>query len=217
MNVTATPGANPRPGAAKAVAIQRLDEGARDMLTAHFLALPAEDRRLRFGASLSAEVIARYVERIDFERDAVFGVFDDDLTLVGAAHTAFTDDSAELGLSVLPTHRGRGVGSALFVRGAEHARNRSVSNLFMHCLAENAAIMHIARKSGMRIVAQSGDVDAHLTLAPASAASITGEFLTDRFALYDYALKAHISAWKAAATAAWEGVASEREDAPLAR
>lgn len=63
----------------------------------------------------------------------------------------------------------------------------------MHCLAENAAIMHIARKSGMHIVAAAGDVDAHLSLAPASPLSITGEYLVDRLALYDYALKSHVS------------------------
>jgi GNAT superfamily N-acetyltransferase len=197
-------------------AVQRLNEGARAMLTAHFLALPADDRRLRFGASLSADAIAGYVDRIDFDRDTVFGVFDDDLTLIGVAHTAFAEDCAELGISVLPTHRSRGVGSALFARAAERARNRSISNLLMHCLSENAAIMHIARKSGMRIVAAAGDVDAHLALSPASPASITGEFLTDRIALYDYALKARIAKWKAV-TAAWEGVTTALEAAPPSR
>lgn len=216
MNITATPNADPRPRSQTAAAVQRLEEGTREKLTAHFLALPADDRRLRFGASLSAEVIAGYVDRIDFDRDTVFGVFDDDLTLIGVAHTAFVEDFAELGISVLPAHRGRGVGSALFARAAEHVRNRSVSNLFMHCLAENAAIMHIARKSGMSIVAAAGDVDARLALSPASPASITAEFLTDRIALYDYALKAHIAAWKAVTTA-WEGVIAALQVAPPAR
>ena len=196
--------------------VQHLNEGARALLTAHFLALPAEDRRLRFGASLSADAIAGYVDRISFDRDTVFGVFDDDLTLIGVAHTAFAEDFAELGISVLPAHRGRGVGSALFARAAGHVRNRSISNLFMHCLSENAAIMHIARKSGMSIVAEAGDVDAHLALSPANPASITGEFLTDRVALYDYALRAHIAAWRAI-TAAWEGATAALEVAPPAR
>jgi GNAT superfamily N-acetyltransferase len=178
------------------VEVQRLTEGARPALAAHFLALPADDRRLRFGASLSAERIAAYAAEIDLGRDAVFGVFDDALALIGVAHVAFTDDVAELGISVLPEHRGRGAGRALFARAAEHARNRFVPRLFMHCLAENAAIMHIARTSGMDIVAEAGDADAHLALTPASPASVTGEYLTDRLALYDYALKAHVAALK---------------------
>ena len=81
-----------------------------------------------------------------------------------------------------------------------HVRNRSVANVVMYCLSENAAIMHIARKSGMTIVAAAGGADAQLSLAPASPASIAGEFLTDGLALYDYSLKAQIAAWKCANT-----------------
>lgn len=191
------------------VAVQRLNANARAALATHLLALSPEDRRLRFGSSLAPEAIAAYVARIDFDRDAVFAVHDDRLALVGVAHVAFGEDNAELGLSVLATHRGRGVGSALFGRAAAHARNRFVARLFMHCLTENAAIMHIARKSGMEIVVDAGDADAHLELAPASPASITGEFMTDRFALYDYALKAHVAGWKGI-NAALERAASGR-------
>ncbi|HVN33871.1 MAG TPA: GNAT family N-acetyltransferase [Casimicrobiaceae bacterium] len=176
--------------------VQRLTEGTRTALAAHFLTLSAEDRRLRFGASTSAERIEAYVAGIDFGHDAVFGVFDDELALVGVAHVAFMDDAAELGISVLPEHRGRGAGRALFARASEHARNRFVPRLFMHCLSENAAMMHIARASGMDIVAEAGDADAHLALSPASPASVTGEYLTDRFALFDYALKAHVATLK---------------------
>ena len=176
--------------------VQRLDGRAQAALLAHFLALPPEDRRLRFGASLSAELSAQYVGRIDFDRDAVFGVHDMRLSLVGAAHVAFLDEHAELGLSVLPGHRGRGVGSALFERGAAHARNRFVPRLFMHCLNENAAVVHIARKFGMHIVAEAGEADAHLELPPASPGSIASEFVTDRLALYDYALKSHVATWR---------------------
>jgi GNAT superfamily N-acetyltransferase len=178
------------------VAVQRLDASARAPLVMHFLALPAKDRRRRFGSSLAPEGIAAYVDKIDFERDAVFAVHDDRLVLVGVAHVAFGDDLAELGLSVLPAHRGHGIGGALFERAAAHARNRFIPRLFMHCLEENAPIMHIARRFGMDVVTSIGDADAHLELPPASPASIAGEFVTDRFALYDHALKAHIAAWK---------------------
>jgi RimJ/RimL family protein N-acetyltransferase len=175
---------------------QRLTETARTALAVHFLALSADDRRLRFGASISAERIEAYVASIDFGHDAVFGVFDDELALVGVAHVAFLDDAAELGISVLADHRGRGAGRALVARAAEHARNRFVPRLFMHCLSENAAMMHIARTSGMEIFIEAGDADAHLALSPASPASVTGEYLTDRLALFDYALKAHVATLK---------------------
>jgi GNAT superfamily N-acetyltransferase len=178
------------------IEVQRLNQSARPALATHFAALSGDDRRLRFGTPLSAERIDAYVAEIDFGRDAVFGIFDDDLALVGVAHVAILDDAAELGISVLPDHRGRGAGRALFARAAEHARNRFVPRLFMHCLAENAAMMHIARTSGMEIVVEAGDADAQLALSPASAASVTGEYLIDRLALFDYALKAHVATLK---------------------
>jgi len=177
------------------VAVQRLNHSARAALLAHFLALPPEDRRLRFGSSLSSDGVAAYVDKIDLNRDGVFAVHDDPLALAGVAHVAFGDDHAELGLSVLPAHRGHGVGSALFERASAHARNRRVPRLFMYCLKENAPIMRIARRFGMDIVTDIGDADAQLALPPASPASIAGEFITDRFAFYDYALKAHVAGW----------------------
>ena len=155
------------------VAIHRLNQSSRNALVAHFLALPPEDRRLRFGSSRSAGSIADYVNGIDFDRDAVFAVHDDPVALVGVVQVAFRDNSAELAISVLPTHRRHGIGGVMFERGAAHARNRSAPRLFMHCLAENAPIMRIARKFGMNVVIKFGDADAHIALIPATPASIT--------------------------------------------
>jgi GNAT superfamily N-acetyltransferase len=185
----ARPAAQGNGMSAKNVRVQRLTEGSRPELSRHFLSLGREDVRLRFGVVIPAAAIAEYVERIDFDADAVFGVHDEELALTAVAHVAFTDDMAELGVSVLPAHRGRGLGSALLARAAEHVRNRFVTRLFMHCLAENAVMMHVARKLGMNICVDTGEADAFLKLAPADPASVTGEFVEQRLALFDYALK----------------------------
>jgi len=142
------------------------------MLVAHFLSLPMKDRCLRFGMPLAPPAIAAYIEGIDFGRDAVFGVHDPDLGLVGAVHVAFEDNLAELGLSVLPAHRCRGMGTALFKRAMAHVRNRSIPRLVMHFLADNGPIMRMARRFGMHIVTSAGDADAHLDLRPRSGGII---------------------------------------------
>ena len=178
------------------VTAQHLNENARGALATHFLALSAEDRRLRFGSSLLGDGIRAYVGSIDFYRDALFAVHDDGLALLGVAHVAFGKDAAELGLSVLAAHRGCGVGSTLFQRAAAHVRNRFLPRLYMHCLRGNAPMMRIAARFGMDVVTEIGEADAHLELPPASPASIAGEFVAERFALYDYALKTHVTAWK---------------------
>ena len=166
--------------------LSRLDCAA---LGLHFLALEPEDRRLRFGVALNDGAVRAYLARIDFERDAVFGVYDDVLHLIGAAHVARSEHHAELGVSVLPGHRGRGIGGALLARAHLRARNWGARTLVMHCLAENGVMMHLARKQEMQIVVEAGEADAWLRLPPADASSHFGEVFAQRFALFDYTLK----------------------------
>jgi GNAT superfamily N-acetyltransferase len=174
----------------KNVPVQRLVEASRPALRRHFLSLDGEDVRLRFGVTIPPVAVVNYVDGIDFDTDAMFGVHDDELALAGVAHVGFTGDLAELGVSVLTPHRGHGIGSALLARAADHVRNRFVTRLFMHCLAENATMLHIARKLGMNICIDTGEADAYLKLRPADPASLAGEFVLQRVALFDYALKA---------------------------
>ena len=157
----------------------------------HLIALDAEDRRLRFGIPATDGAIGAYVADIDFDRDTLFGISDDQLGFVAAAHLARADDHAELGVSVLPGHRNRGFGGALLARAALHARNWRRQRLFMHCLRENETIMHLARKQGMDIVIESGEADAWLRLPEPDAGSYFGEVFAQRAALFDFALKAY--------------------------
>ena len=185
--------------------LSRLQRGA---LQEHFLALGAADRRLRFGVGLSDDGVRSYVGRIDFERDAAFGVFDDEMRLAGVGHLAHGEGFAELGVSVLPAHRGHGMGAALLARAHTHARNWGVPTLFMHCLSENGAMLHLARKQGMRIAAERGEADAYLELAPGDPASIANALFADRVALFDSALKSQAHAARRLASA-WSGSQQE--------
>jgi GNAT superfamily N-acetyltransferase len=171
------------------ILIRELSRLERPALERHFLALDAQDRRLRFGVPLNDFAIRGYVARIDFERDALFGVSGDDLHLFGAAHLGRAYGYAELGISVLEGRRSRGIGGALLARAHLRARNWGVRALFMHCLTENGAMMRLARKQGMAIVTESGESDAWLELPPADAATHFGEVFEQRAALFDYALK----------------------------
>ena len=183
------------------VPVQRLSANAAAAFAAHLRALDPEDVRLRFGVPQTHASIDAYVARIDFDADVLFGVHGDELELEGAAHLAFASDFAELGVSVRGDARGRGIGSALVARAAEHARNRAMTRLYMHCLAENAAMIRIARRAGMAVVIEAGDADAHVALAPATPMSFTSEMLADRVALFDYALRSNVEALRRMGTA----------------
>lgn len=197
-----------------AIPILSLGPSHRSSLSAHFLALEPESLRLRFGHRPSAEWLEGYVARLDFDRDALFGAFDDQLRLVGVAHLAVMDDMAEIGVSVLPDQRGHGMGQALFNRAADHARNKAVTTLFTHCLAENGAMMAIARKNGMAVVRDAGEAEAYLTLPPPDPASITQEMLSTRWALFDFVLKSQLAAGRVITDAVNESVAPHLAQLP---
>jgi GNAT superfamily N-acetyltransferase len=185
------------------VLVKELHERDRRRMVKHFLELENSDRLLRFGTVLPDEQVENYVNRIDFSRDMVFGVYNRMFKLVAAGHLAFAprDDSksavtekervAEFGVSVSKLARGMGVGSKLFERAAIHCRNNDVDTLYMHCLSSNKTMMHIAKKAGMEIHRDYGEADAYLKLLPANPASMLQEALDEQFATLDYTLKAN--------------------------
>lgn len=178
----------------KTVPVLQLSETNLDALKRHFLSLDAEDLRLRFEHVICEATLLKYVESIDFDRDAVFGVFDDNLELAGVAHLGLRGEIAEFGVSVAPGQRGKGIGTALYRRAYEYSRNHRIATLFVHCLKENAAMMHIARKAGMEIVLDAAEVEAHLHVPPGDPLSYTEEFLDNRVGLFDLALKSQFLA-----------------------
>jgi GNAT superfamily N-acetyltransferase len=183
------------------VPVKELRERDRRRMLRHFLELEDSDRLLRFGSVLPDEQVTNYVNRIDFARDMVFGVYNRVFRLVAVGHLAFApvDESksavtekervAEFGVSVSRSARGLGVGSRLFQRAAIHCRNNDVDTLYMHCLSSNKTMMHIAKKAGMEIHRDYGEADAYLKLLPADPSSMLQEALHEQFAMLDYTFK----------------------------
>jgi GNAT superfamily N-acetyltransferase len=166
------------------VAVVHLSACDRDRFERHLLQLGAEDRRLRFGAAIANPGIAAYVRRIDLVRDGLLGILDSTGEhIIAAAHMARVPDGIELGLSVLPAHRGRGCGTALLQRAALHAQNRHVRRLFVHFLTENTAMVRLARRHDMVVQRSYGEADAWLELPPADQASAVREFRANLAAL----------------------------------
>lgn len=172
------------------VPIRSLSERHRPRLRTHLLALDGADRYLRFGYAASDTQIGSYVDRIDFARDEVFGIFNRRLTLIAWAHLAYQEDqAAEFGVSVLSRWRGRGYGARLFDHAVLHARNRGVERLLIHALSENAAMLKIARAAGAKVVRMGPESEAQLVLPPEDLVSRVGEMVESRAAEIDYHLK----------------------------
>lgn len=151
------------------IPVRSLSDRHRARILMHLLALAAPDRYLRFGYAATDAQLAHYADNIDFSRDEVHGVFNRRLDLVGTVHLALLPSAgarteAELGLSVLPRVRGRGIGRRLFDRAVLHARNRGIDTLLIHTLSENAAMLHIAVSAGATVVRDGGEALARLRL-----------------------------------------------------
>lgn len=178
------------------VPVRSLGERHRARLLSHLLALPESDRYLRFGYGASDAQIAYYTDRIDFDRDEVFGIFNRRLQLLALAHLAMLPDDpmhagrqAEFGVSVLPKARRRGYATRLFEHCVLHAANRNVDSLLVHALTENTAMLHIARKAGATIEQQGAESEALLRLpAPTWRDSVTAR-LENSAGDWDYLLK----------------------------
>lgn len=171
--------------------VQKLTLPQRSDLLRHLRTLSPEDRRLRFGTYMKDAALEHYVNRIDFAHDKVFGIHGRDMALVGMAHLALDRDHhhAELGLSVEPAQRGKGYGLALLNRCKLSAVNLGYTTLYMHCLSENQIMIHLAKKAGLKLVVQQGEVDAHLKLEATSYGAVAQEAIEDHVALADLLCK----------------------------
>jgi RimJ/RimL family protein N-acetyltransferase len=180
-----------RPPARRWIPIRSLAERHRPRILAHLLALPPNDRYLRFGYAASDAQIARYADLIDFKHDEVFGVFNRRLELIAQAHLAGLPNTgeAEFGVSVLPKARGRGYGARLFDHAVLYARNRGVDTLLIHALTQNTAMLRIARSAGATVESDGGEALARLRLPPDSLRSHLDAFLESSAAEVDYRLK----------------------------
>lgn len=196
-----SPGVAPSPAPARDEApfrwipIRSLSSRHRPRILAHLLQLDESDRYLRFGYHASDAQVRLYVDRLDFERDELFGVFNRRLELIAMAHLAYQPSGkegrmeAEFGVSVLKKARGRGYGARLFDHAVLHARNRHVDTMIIHALTENSAMLRIVHNAGASIEREGGDAEARLKLPPENLATVVDQLLQSQAAEVDYQLK----------------------------
>ena len=176
------------------VPIRSLSPRHKPRIERHLVALPEQDRFLRFGYAATDEQIGRYVASLNFDRDEIFGVFNRRLELVAMAHLAYSVDPqwttcAEFGVSVSPHQRGKGLGARLFGHAVMHARNQGVSLLFIHALSENVAMLKIARQAGAVVQRDGSESEAYLSLPQATLDSQISGLVQEQMAEVDYQLK----------------------------
>lgn len=121
-------------------------------VTEHLVALSDDAKRMRFWSTITEVGIAAYVERINWNRDTCFGLYEKGV-LIAFAHLGFVDkDTRELGISISDDFQGEGIGSLIMERIITWCKANSVDILMMECLRDNTAMKSMAKSLGMRVV-----------------------------------------------------------------
>lgn len=162
----------------------------RKLLCKHLISLSEEDRRLRFGLVASDQFISKYVyDTIDNPDSQWFG-FKEDGDIIAACHASiYENGDGELGCSVSEGHRNNGYAQMMFDRASTWLRSNNVTHVFMHCLSENAAMRHIAKKNYMTVVSHVGESDAEVLFEPPTPLTKIADAYLDQVALYDMLYK----------------------------
>lgn len=175
--------------------VRKLSILDKTRIISHLQTLQGEDRRLRFGGVVTDEYIAGYVEK-SFDIDSKwFGVDHIDGHLVASCHVAIMNGTAELGCCVDEDYRGEGIAQQMFDRAVTWVRTKGITEVYMHCLTENAAMRHIARKNDMAVVSEYGESDANVHVEPGTPVTAIQDAYLDRIALYDMYFKNNFRAF----------------------
>ena len=171
----------------------------RRALDVHFAALSAEDLRQRFCHFIQPQGLAAFLDRLVGDGVDSYGIFNPGLELVAVCQCGGEATGLEVGLSVLPAYRRRGLAAALLARAASHARARGFGALIVHCLAENTPMLALARRIGMVVDVASGEADGRMRLRAGTALDVWAEIAYDQTGIADAVAKAWAGGLKAGA------------------
>ena len=184
--------------------VRKLSILDKDKLIKHLQSLQGEERRLRFGGVVTDDYIKHYVEKsCGVEENKWFGVDHIDGYIVAACHAAIEDGQAELGCSVDAEFRGNGLAQEMFDRAVTWLRTKGITDVCMHCLAENSIMKHIARKNDMAVVTEYGESDANVHLEPPTPFVHVVDAYADRMALYDMLFRGNVKVMRSLMPKYW--------------
>lgn len=135
--------------------IVELNESDRPAIRNHLVRLSADDRRLRFFATLSDGAIEHYAMKVmDLRDGTAFGAVDGNGRLVGLALASkiFVTENriqCEVGFSIDHEERSKGLSKLLMARVLIHCQNNKVEKLCMSCLRENKRMQNLAKSFGL--------------------------------------------------------------------
>jgi GNAT superfamily N-acetyltransferase len=162
--------------------IRKLWSGETDAYGDHLLRLDRDSRYRRFSGAVSDEVVSRHAATASGADVVVHGFFVDG-TLRGAAELRrvgpVLSRAGEAAFSIEQPWQSHGVGTELLERTLLSARNRGITHLKMHCLANNRRMQQLARKFEAGLSFDFGGVVGKVVPPRSTALSLMREAMND--------------------------------------
>jgi len=169
--------------AAPGGSIRRLWPSDLPAFQAHLLRLDARSRHERFGHAVNDAWLADYSKSCFGLEAITYGFFETGaIRGAGELRTGLLSPragGAEAAFSVEPAYRHRGVGAALMARILRAAGNRRLDRLNLYCLAQNRAMLGLARKFTDELRFETDAVSGRLVARLPSPLSLWGEVFDD--------------------------------------
>lgn len=150
------------------IALSPLVESDRDVIAAGLDELSAESRHARFGQAVSklSEAELDYLSSVDQRSHVAWGaIVDGEVAGVGRYIVSSPEDCAEVAVTVIDVHQGRGVGTALFQALVAVARHDGVHELCFEAQVGNEAVVHIMQSYGLATFSTDGTIGGTLRVA----------------------------------------------------
>lgn len=138
-----------------------------DRIIDHLKLLSSEDRYMRFGTSINDQRIEHYVKETIKVGDHVFAIFGDEGEIAGLLHMArdmHDKQGYEIGISIDARYREQGYAGELFKKAITFAKTLGAKHIYTYCLSENKAMQKLAKKNGLNVMLEYGDVTGKLDL-----------------------------------------------------
>lgn len=122
----------------------------------HLLSLDMASRNSRFGCGFGDWAVTDYARGLDVTKDILFGATEfgtDRIVGLAEARPAKAPQTVDLGVSVLASHRKRGLAHELVARAVDVAFDRDVKAIELTFAPSNVAAGRIAAKLGAAIKA----------------------------------------------------------------
>lgn len=146
------------------MSIKQLSAFNREKVKEHFLRLDEDSRRSRFCSTMNDASIEAYVNKLDFHNNGIFGIFNNNLDIIGLGECIFynekkgTNISGEVAFSVEKSYQGKKLGNQLMRRVVQYANMNNLKELKMYFLKNNSATFHLAKKYNFKMEHYSSEI-----------------------------------------------------------